>query len=216
MTHKEVFHQLIAGKALQTISGLRNSELKIPYSNVKIQCFDNIREWGPPNNKKVFNEFDAIATYFMYNDLSRRKEIFYAAFECKTNIADLFKDNKFEDYIGSCEYNYLVVPSNLIFFAIKRLERYPDDKMYGIISFETGEVIIPAFYDNNVDIDRNRKISANLFRNPKKFEGGDYQIFDKSIPAVMNDFDVWKGRLVYKKYIAEIKSYYRVSNKVLR
>ncbi len=205
--HKKVFKTVAAGQfpaqlaeTLYPTDGESNT--------VYDEFMDLVREknYDHPELEKEYFEHDGILSLFPQRGRERGFRNIHVSFEIKTHYDDLAKDSKMDQYLASTDFFFIVVPSDLLTAAVRKIRTFGARMPYvGLVDATTGNIVVmPAMQEGLKDQARQDRILSKIYQTKRRVDRPEacYQL--RSIELGTNkrpEFVPLAGMNVNKEYL---------------
>lgn len=168
--HAQVFKQLVLGLfPQQFVNRVYSRE---PKSNrIYLEAMDQVREYVTPteSNSRTCFWHDGILMFFP--DQKREDfRIITVSIEIKTNLSNLKRDTKIDQYLGATNYFFIAVPHHLVEAAKKKIAYPIEKKSYkGVIDASLGKIIVMPECQT-LDRERHIRLSSSMFLTKRRID----------------------------------------------
>lgn len=168
--HTQVFKQLVLGTfPLDFVNEVYSREDKS--NRIYLEAMDQVREYVTPTetNTRVCFWHDGILVFFP--DQKREDyRIVTVSIEIKTNIYDLERDTKIDQYLGATNYFFIAVPHSLVDAAKRKILNPTETRPFkGVIDATSGKIIVMPECQA-LSKERHIRLSSSMFLTKRRID----------------------------------------------
>ena len=168
--HANVFKQLVLGKfPQQFVNKVYTRESKS--NRIYLEAMDQVREYVTPTEKNTRACFWHDGILMFFPDQKREDfRIVTVSVEIKTNLSDLKRDTKIDQYLGATNYFFIAVPHHLVEDAKRKILSPTETRHYkGVIDATLGKIIVMPECQV-LDRERHIRLSSSMFLTKRRID----------------------------------------------